>query len=229
MRTLRKSTLRWSSALPRFLWWGFKRASWPERAIVVTGCLLALGLAWPADDSDAALGLHSWPTASVSFDFEGTGWGTLSAANRTAYQGAIEDAADEWDGDTDYAPSIVTTSTNNDIHWGDRPSGWNSSCSAYTSAGQGYAKLCKRFNSYWHITEADMLFNQHRTTWTASIVRGIATHEFGHSGGLNHDQASECQGSWPSRYTMCPSTNDTNAHHWSSLEQHDIDDMNQKY
>lgn len=218
---------RYVTALPRFLWWGFKRASWVERAIVVTGLLLLLGLVWPADDSDAAQGLHSWPSANVAFEFEGTGWGGLSAANRTAYQGGVRDAIAEWVAETDYSPSIGTH-PRNDIHWGDRPAGWNASCSAYTSAAQSFAKACKRFNSYWHITESDVYFN-HLRSWTRASVEGIATHEFGHTGGLNHDHAHECTDSPATRYTMCPEIPESDRDEWSSLEDHDIDDMNQKY
>lgn len=214
-------------AIPNFLWWGFKRAGWVERAIVVTGFLLLLGLAWPADDSDAAYGGPPWESDDPSYEFEGDGWADLGS-NRSAYENAISDAADTWSSDSDFNPSVSSAASDNDIHWGDDPDGWNG-CEAPTGSGGSWAKECTRTRS-GYIIESDIVFNEEKT-WNTGRLQGIATHEFGHSGALAHDSsgATACLHSFQQRWTMCPTATASNASWWSTPETHDISDMNYWY
>ncbi len=210
------------TAVPRFLWWGFKRASWLERAIVVTALLLLLGLLWPADDSDAALGDRKWSTPDVEFHRTGT-W---TGANQS-WLNAVDDGAERWEDATDWNPVVVSTAQENDILWSTLLQGWTK-CTEPT--GTIWAKTCIRFNkSTKIISETDISFNP-RKSWSTGRVLGIATHEFGHAGGLEHDpNNSSCEPDFTGRFTMCEYFTTTNASWAGHLETHDIEDANEKY
>lgn len=229
---------RYATAVPRFLWWGFKRASWPERLIVVTGAPLLLGLVWPADDSDALQGSFRWQPSSVSFHLDGGGWsGTL-----TAYANAVRRADDEWRDNTDWDPTVVSSSVGNDIHWGDDPSANNDPwrrCDAPTGQNGPWAIECTKTGS-GYITESDIVFNGDRS-WGSdgSLVQGVATHELGHSGGLKHDLPyldvdgnilnAFCDPQLESRWTMCTYWEAHNIGDAESLEANDEADANAMY
>ena len=219
----------YATAIPRFLWWGFKRASWVERAIVVTGFLLLLGLVWPADDSNAALGTLAWDNPSQSFEFSGSGWNALG--NKSAsYQLSVSAAATTWRTSTDYQPSTTANESDNDVHWETQPSGWSSKCTRPTGSGGSWAVECtKKFKGTTEMSESDIIFNKDKS-WDLLLIEGIAAHEFGHSGGLEHDELSECNPlSDTDRYTMCPGGTIAQKKEKRSLEPNDISDMNQKY
>ncbi|MXX81188.1 MAG: hypothetical protein F4Y69_09190 [Chloroflexi bacterium] len=216
-------------AIPRFLWWGFKRASWVERAIVVTGLLLLLGLVWPAEDSGAAVGTLAWDNPSQPFEFSGSGWADLGD-DEDRYQSAVSTAVTTWSDRTDYSPWITVGESDNDIHWGSQPSGWGSSCRRPTGSGGSWAIECtKKYSGTSEISESDIVFNKDKS-WDTLLVEGIAAHEFGHSGGLVHDTRSECNAlSDTERYTMCPGGTVAQKKEKRSLTSHDITDMNSKY
>ena len=213
--------VRYATALPRFFWWGFKRASWVERAIVVTGFLLLLGLVWPADESDAAVGKWKWADPDQYWEFEKTGW-------NEARKDAIRDAAATWESETDFNPRITTLEVDNDITWGQLPHPWDSSCSIPT--GSTLARVCRlKTPGGGALVEVDIIFNSAKT-WSPIVrLEGVAAHEFGHGGGLKHDLADECDGGDPDLNTMCPTVQWSNAGSWATLEASDISDMNSIY
>ena len=218
--------VNYATAVPRFLWWGFKRAGWIERAIVVTGFLLLLGLVWPADKSDALLGSHGWANATQYYEFEGSGWNDLGS-DRSSYQDAIEDAINTWDDVSEFDPAISSSERENDIHWGDRLSGWNG-CHPPTGSNGVWAKECTKVAN-GHISESDIVFNKDQT-WDTSRLEGIAAHEIGHSGGLAHDPANHagCNLDFEDRWTMCPTTTAGEAW-WATPQNRDITYMNVWY
>ena len=221
--------VNYATAVPRFLWWGFKRASWVERAIVVTGALLLLGLVWPADESDAAVGTLAWDSPTQSFEFSGSGWDDLGS-NSASYQLSVSTAATTWRNSTDYNPSTTANESDNDVHWGTQPSGWGSNCTRPTGSGGSWAIECtKKYSGTTEISESDIVFNKDKG-WDLLLIEGIAAHEFGHSGGLIHDARSVCNSlSDTDRYTMCPGGTEAQKREKRSLTSHDISDMNSKY
>ncbi len=230
--------IHYSTAVPRFLWWGFKRASWPERLIVVTAALLLLGLVWPADEGDALQGSVRWQPSSVNFHLAGSGWG----GTLTAYANAVRRADNEWRDNTDWDPTVVSTSVGNDIHWGDDPvandTPWRD-CDAPTGVNGDWAIECTKTKS-GHITESDIVFNEDKP-WGSdgSLVEGVATHELGHSGGLKHDLPyldvdgnvlnAHCDPQLESRWTMCSVWNEDNVADAASLQANDEADANAMY
>ena len=230
--------VNYATAVPRFLWWGFKRAGWVERAIVVTSALLLLGLVWPADESDALQGSHRWKSSSVDFHLDGGGWSGAS----TAYANAVRRADNEWRDNTDWDPTVVSSSVGNDIHWGDDPvanSGSWTNCEAPTGSNGDWAIECTKTRSGF-ISESDIAFNEDKA-WGSNgdLVQGVATHELGHSGGLRHDLPfldadgnvlnANCDPSLDSRWTMCGVWNASNVADAASLENNDEADANAMY
>lgn len=229
--------VNYATAIPRFLWWGFKRASWPERLIVVTGFLLLLGLVWPADESDAEQGTIRWQSSSVSFHLDGNGWG-----GQTTNANAVRRADNEWRDDSEWDPTVVSSSGDNDIHWGDAPktngAAWGK-CSVPTGSNGSWAKECTKTQG-GYIIESDIVFNSGKT-WgsNGSRVQGAAVHELGHSGGLKHDLPyldelgdilnMNCNPDLATRWTMCPVWNSSNIGDAASLQDNDIQDADAMY
>lgn len=123
----------------------------------------------------------------------------------------------------------MTSSQENDILWHTQLGSECKTCSNPT--GNTRAKACIRAGkTSLKISETDIKFNA-SLAWSYSWVLGIATHEFGHAGGLEHDSETSdgCVPTFTGRFTMCGKFNSTNVGWAGHLEDHDIEDANAKY
>ena len=202
--------------------------NWQIRAIVAASMFLTVGLVLPSPTGDAAEGTMAWPSSQVNFHKEGD-WSNVPEE----YEDALGLADNEWRDRSDWDPKIVSAAQDNDIHWDEAPDGWGTKCQEYQSSSESWGKAClKNLSGTDELSEADILFNKYKT-WNSARVEGIAVHELGHAGGLKHDPDPPtepmCASTEADRYTMCRLFTSTNAGWAASIEQHDIDDVNNKY
>lgn len=205
--------------------------NWRTGGIAVALVLIVLGLALPAHEGDAAVGTLAWDSPTVNFQKHGD-WSAVPEE----HQDALGWADDEWRNNSAWQPRITSGSGRNGIYWGVAPPGWSAGkCerpSAHPTRTFRARECTRKLKGTTEIVESDIVFNS-TLTWTAAQVRGVATHELGHSAGLEHDPEAPgnpmCAQSYLHRWTMCGQWRPNNLAWAASLEQHDIDDVNMKY
>lgn len=189
--------------------------TWALAALIVAIGSLLIGQSTTSADP----GLETWPSSSHDFSKRGPTW-------PSGYPAAADASDDAWRNGTDWDPDIVIGSLDDELRWDDA----SDICSVPT--GGDLAVTCVTSIPFGDILEADIIFNGDPDdfTWTADRVKGIATHEMGHAGGLWHELfGALCGDSDSSRATMCPKWSNTNAPWATSLESIDISDVNSMY
>lgn len=218
--------------MTRWKLWSGSLVGWQVRGIAVALVLIVLGLVLPAPDGNAAVGTKRWASATINFQKHGD-WSAVPEE----HQDALGWADNEWRNHSAWQPRITSSSRRNGIYWGEKPPGWSAErCNrpSETTDRTVYAIECTKLREKgsWEIVESDIVFNS-TIAWTTAQVRGVATHELGHSAGLKHDPDPPgnpmCAQSDLHRWTMCAEWRPNNLAWASSIEQHDIDDVNSKY
>ena len=86
---------------------------WEVRAIVVALAFLVTGLVLPVPPGNAVTGIITWPTPDIDFQKDGD-WSDVAEE----WEDSLGLADNEWRNNTDWNPTLVGSSQDNDIYWG---------------------------------------------------------------------------------------------------------------
>jgi hypothetical protein len=199
--------------------------------LVISMLLTSIAHLLTGSDAEAAIGTRKWASAQQVFEFAGSNW---SFGQGAAFAPSVAATDNTWRASTDWKPFLLSSS-NNGVYWDEAASGGYGTVPALSHSLAVAARSLVLAPGGTFITEADIQFNGDPNTnwnWTSSLVIGVSTHEFGHTGGLLHDPDSICLGVG-NRNTMCSGESlmmdQFKTISLATLESKDIADANAKY